>query len=154
MYEEVRRIEQGIASDPTQAIGSAKELIETTCKTILAERGKPVTDKPEALPLVRCTAEELQLVPSNVPDATKGAETIKKLLGNLLTIERRLRGVPIDVVLLDVGSILLGSSDRLFFASTRGGPRRGRGRRGIGGWRTGGSTRRGWLRGVAARRRG
>jgi len=86
LADEIRRIEQGVAADPTQAIGSAKELIETTCKTILTERGKPVTDKPELLPLVRRTAEELKLVPDRVPESAKGAEYIKKLLGNLGTV--------------------------------------------------------------------
>lgn len=85
LVEEIRRIERGVNGDPTQAIGSAKELVETCCKTILAERGKPVTDKPELLPLVRRTADELCLLPDKVPHGAKGAEIIKKLLGNLST---------------------------------------------------------------------
>jgi hypothetical protein len=51
-------------------------LVETACKTtIFAERGKPVTGKQEVIPLVRRTAEELQLLPANVSDA-KGADVI------------------------------------------------------------------------------
>jgi hypothetical protein len=83
LMQEIRRIEHGVETDPAQAIGSAKELIETCCRTILAERGKPVTDKPELQPLVRRTAEELKLVPDSVPVAAKEAESIRKLLGNL-----------------------------------------------------------------------
>lgn len=86
LMHEIRRVEQGVETDPTQAIGSAKELIETCCKTIMAERGKPITDKPEIQPLVRRTAEELKLVPDGVPESAKGAEYIKKLLGNLATV--------------------------------------------------------------------
>lgn len=42
------------------------------------------------LPLVRRTAEELQLVPDRVPDAAKGADVIKKLLGNLAVVSQSL----------------------------------------------------------------
>jgi hypothetical protein len=34
-------MEAPIETDPSQAVGTAKELIDTYCKTILAERGKP-----------------------------------------------------------------------------------------------------------------
>jgi hypothetical protein len=43
LSEQIRRAEQSVESDPALAIGTAKELIQTCCKTILAERGKPVT---------------------------------------------------------------------------------------------------------------
>jgi hypothetical protein len=42
LAEQIRRLESSIETDPSLAIGTAKELIETCCKTILAERGKPV----------------------------------------------------------------------------------------------------------------
>lgn len=41
LAEQIRRIEHSVESDPTLAIGTAKELVETCCKTILLERGKP-----------------------------------------------------------------------------------------------------------------
>ncbi len=66
-------------SDPAQAIGSAKELVETCCKTILSECGKPCTDKPDVLPLVRRTMEELQLLPDGIPESAKGSRAIKAL---------------------------------------------------------------------------
>jgi hypothetical protein len=39
MGEHIRRIEGAIDTDPAAAIGSAKELVETTAKTILDQRG-------------------------------------------------------------------------------------------------------------------
>jgi 23S rRNA pseudoU1915 N3-methylase RlmH len=42
LAEQIRRMESSIKADPSLAIGTAKELIETCCKTILAERGKSV----------------------------------------------------------------------------------------------------------------
>jgi hypothetical protein len=86
LMQQIRRIERSVDIDTAQAIGSAKELVETCCKTILLERGKPVTDKPDVQPLVRRTAEELKLVPDKVPELAKGAESIKKLLGNLAAV--------------------------------------------------------------------
>lgn len=33
---------ESVDEDPALAVGTAKELIETVCKTIMEERGKPV----------------------------------------------------------------------------------------------------------------
>jgi hypothetical protein len=87
---QIKRIEHSIDSDPAQAIGSAKELLETCCKTILAERGKESLERLDVQPLVRRTMEELQLVPEGVPEEAKGARTIKALLGNLASIGQNL----------------------------------------------------------------
>jgi hypothetical protein len=86
LAEQVRRIEQSIESDPALAIGTAKELVETCCKTILAERGKPVAGTPDMPTLTKETLKELKLVPDDVPDAARGSDVIKRLLHNLGTI--------------------------------------------------------------------
>lgn len=90
IHRQTNRMASAIEDDPDLAIGTAKELIETCCHTILAERGKPVDDKPELLPLVRRALEELKLVPDGIPDDQKGAKTIKALLGNLATVTQSL----------------------------------------------------------------
>jgi hypothetical protein len=86
LAEQIRRIEQSIESDPPLAIGTAKELIETTCKTILAERGKPITGTPDIPTLTKETLKELKLVPDSVPDSARGSDVIRRLLSNLGTI--------------------------------------------------------------------
>jgi hypothetical protein len=86
LAEQIRRIEASIETDPSLAIGTAKELIETCCKTILAERGKPVTGTPEISVLTKDTLKELKLVPEGISDAARGADVIKRLLSNLGTI--------------------------------------------------------------------
>ncbi|MGH9891755.1 MAG: abortive infection family protein [bacterium] len=86
LAEQIRRLEASVESDPSLAIGTAKELVETCCKTILAERGKPVVGTPEMPALTKATLKELKLVPEGVPDGTRGAEVIKRLLANLGTI--------------------------------------------------------------------
>lgn len=86
LEEQIRRIEDSIESDPSLAIGTAKELIETCCKTILAERGKLVSGTPKISTLTKETLKELKLVPEGIPDAARGADVIKNLLSNLGTI--------------------------------------------------------------------
>jgi len=86
MADQIRRMESAVESDPSLAIGTAKELIETCCKTILAERGKPVSGTPDISTLTKETLKELKLVPEGIPEAARGADVIKRLLSNLGTI--------------------------------------------------------------------
>ncbi len=86
LAEQIRRLEASVETDPSLAIGTAKELIETCCKTILAERGKPVTGTPDVSTLTKETLKELKLVPEGVHEAARGADVIKRLLSNLGTI--------------------------------------------------------------------
>src|SRR5262249_3675379 len=58
----------------------------TCCKTILAERGKPVAGTPDVSTLTKETLKELRLVPEGIPEAARGADVIKRLLNNLGTI--------------------------------------------------------------------
>jgi len=90
LAEQIRRIEQSIDTDPALAIGTAKELIETCCKTILAERKKSVVGKSDIPTLTKAAFKELKLVPEDVPEKVKGARTIKVLLSNLATIAQGL----------------------------------------------------------------
>ncbi len=86
LSEQIHRMEQSVETDPALAIGTAKELIETCCKTILAERGKPVSGTPEISTLTKETLKELKLVPDGVPESARGSDVIKRLLSNLGTI--------------------------------------------------------------------
>jgi hypothetical protein len=86
LAEQIRRLEAAVESDPSLAIGTAKELIETCCKTILADRGKPVSGTPDVSTLTKETLKELKLVPEGIPEAARGADVIKRLLSNLGTI--------------------------------------------------------------------
>jgi hypothetical protein len=90
LAQQVRRIEHAIETDPDLAIGTAKELIETCCKTILAERGKPVTGTPDIPALTKATLKELKLVPDGIPESARGSDVIKRLLSNLATVGKGL----------------------------------------------------------------
>ncbi|MCP9796691.1 abortive infection family protein [Cyanobium sp. Lug-B] len=84
--QQITRIEVAIINDPSLAIGTAKELVETCCKTILAERGVSFSKKADIPELVRLTAKELDLTPDDIPEKAKAADTIKRLLSNLASI--------------------------------------------------------------------
>lgn len=87
IQQQIKRMEQSIESDPALAIGTAKEMIETCCKTILAERGVPLPKKsPDISDLTKAVMRELRLVPEYVPEQARGADTIKRILGNLASI--------------------------------------------------------------------
>lgn len=86
LAQQVKRMEESIESDPPLAIGTAKELVETCCKTILAERNKPIAGNSDIPALTKATLTELRLVPQDVPQSARGSEVIKRLLSNLGTI--------------------------------------------------------------------
>lgn len=93
MRTQLARIEGSVDSDPSLAIGSAKELIETCCKTILTEcqvEYDPNWDVPQ---LAKATIKELKLTPDDIPDpkqdtpsARKAVDAMKILLQNLAAI--------------------------------------------------------------------
>ena len=86
--QQITRMEAAVANDdPGLAIGTAKELVETCCWTILNERGAKLEIKhPDINQLVKATAKELRLTPADISDAKAAADTIRKLLNNLGTI--------------------------------------------------------------------
>lgn len=51
--QQLGRIQRAIIDDPALAVGSAKELIESTAKVVLTEHGLPVDDKADLPALVR-----------------------------------------------------------------------------------------------------
>lgn len=86
LAEQIKRIEASVDSDPRLAIGTAKELFETCCKTILAERGIAVSGSPDIPALSKETFKALKLLPDNIPNSSKGSEIMKRLLSNLASV--------------------------------------------------------------------
>lgn len=84
--QQITRMEAAVLNDPGLAIGTAKELVETCCKTILTERSIEVSKTDDLPKLVKRTVKELRLTPKDIPDAAKAANTIRVLLSNLATI--------------------------------------------------------------------
>jgi Abortive infection C-terminus len=83
LARQLERLRGAVDDDPGLAIGTAKEMLETTCKTILEEHGvavDPAWDVPE---LLKATRRQLKLLPDDIPDAVRGADTMKRLLSSL-----------------------------------------------------------------------
>lgn len=84
--QQLTRMEGAVDTDPELAIGTAKEFVESICKSILDDRKVPHDKKDDLPALVKKTAKELQLTPSDIADTAKAADTIKRMLSNLGTI--------------------------------------------------------------------
>ncbi|MGH6793491.1 MAG: abortive infection family protein [Methyloceanibacter sp.] len=81
----VERIEAAVDTDPSLAVGSAKELLETTCKAILAACQVEIQKADDIPQLMRKTMKALSLLPDDIPERVRGVDTIRRLLNNLAT---------------------------------------------------------------------
>jgi Abortive infection C-terminus len=86
LLRQLDRIENSIDSDPWLAIGTAKELVETTCKTILTEMQITIDKNWDVSNLCFQVRNALKLTPNDIPNTSQAAQTVKMLLGNLATI--------------------------------------------------------------------
>lgn len=78
------------STNPTNAIGMAKELIESCCKTILEDLGIAWSKTDDVPQLTNKTMDALNLFPANVQETDPGADAIKAVLGNLRAIPSKL----------------------------------------------------------------
>ncbi len=86
LQRQIDRMRGSVDNDPGLAIGTAKELVETVCKTILSDRGIPPEKSWDVPRLVKETRKVLTLLPSDIDDSAKGAEVIRVLVNNLSTL--------------------------------------------------------------------
>lgn len=86
VVHQIRRLEDAVDKDPELAIGTAKEFLETLCKTILTELRIPF-EKDEDLPaLVKLTVKSLKVIPDGLEASGPTKKTITILLNNLSSI--------------------------------------------------------------------
>lgn len=90
MAKEIQRLENAVDRDPALAIGTAKELVESCCKTILTKRGVAFTKSDDLGDLTKKLSKELQLVPEGISDEAKGADNIRHILRNLTQLTNHL----------------------------------------------------------------
>ncbi|GAB3776666.1 hypothetical protein GCM10028818_22720 [Spirosoma horti] len=88
--EYVERINNAIEQDPALAIGSTKELVEAVLKTILTAIGGTIEKSDDVPRLLSKVQKALKLTPSDIDDASKGADIIKVLLSNLGQVVNKL----------------------------------------------------------------
>ena len=86
LANQITRMETAIENDPELAIGTAKELVETACKTVLEAMSIEVNKKWDLPQLLKETTKQLKVTPDSVRASAAGAESIRKVLGSLGSI--------------------------------------------------------------------
>jgi hypothetical protein len=80
---QINRMEAAIATEPDLAIGTAKELVETVCKTILDARGVEYTNTESMPALVRKARSALSQTPEQIANQASTENAIAKILASL-----------------------------------------------------------------------
>jgi hypothetical protein len=86
LTEHLRRIEQGVESDPAQAIGSAKELLETAAKLVLNQFDEDPEKYDTLQQLTKQAMRCLNPALDDLPTASKGAGAIKQVVAGLAQV--------------------------------------------------------------------
>lgn len=84
--QQINLMESSIENSPHVSIGLAKELIETSCKSIFDERKVEYDKNWELQKLMKETTKLLKLSPDDIPNETKAASSIKQILGSLSSV--------------------------------------------------------------------
>ena len=90
MTQQIKLMVSMQKTNPTEAIGKAKELIESCCKTILDEMGIPWGKDDKVSDLTKSVLNALELLPESVQSDNSGTKSVKALLGNLRAIPSEL----------------------------------------------------------------
>ena len=83
---QVTRMEAALGGDLELAIGTAKEFVETVCRTILKARGTELPNDDDLPALVKLTVKSVRVVPDGIDDRTKWEGTIVRLVNNLSSV--------------------------------------------------------------------
>jgi hypothetical protein len=81
--EHLERIDDSLDTDPSLAVGTAKELVESVSKNILDDCGVAYTSHDKVGDLVNKVRKALKLLPEDIDDSARGSKLIKTLLSNL-----------------------------------------------------------------------
>lgn len=84
--QQINLMESSIEKSPHISIGLAKELIETSCKSIFDERKVKYDKNWELSKLMKETTKLLKLTPDNIPNQARAASSIKQILGSLSSV--------------------------------------------------------------------
>ena len=86
--QQIDAIENAVESAPNFAFDLSKTLIESVCKTVLADIGQSADPNWDAPKLLKETTSRLNLLPRNHPDPAKTRDSVEKTLrGMLQTIQ-------------------------------------------------------------------
>ena len=84
--QQINLMESSIETSPYQAIGVAKELIETACKSIFKSRQEEYNKSWDLSKLMKETTKLLKITPDNISNEAKAASSIRQILGSLSAV--------------------------------------------------------------------
>lgn len=82
--QQIQAIEHALESVPDFAFDLSKTLVESVCKTVLADIGKPADSKWDCPKLLRETLNQFSLMPADHPDPAKGRESVTRTINGML----------------------------------------------------------------------
>lgn len=82
--QQIHAIEAALASVPDFAFDLSKTLVESVCKTVLADIGQPADPNWDAPKLLKETTARLALLPRGHPNPAKARDSVKKTVNGLL----------------------------------------------------------------------
>jgi hypothetical protein len=82
----INTMTDAIHKDTDLAIGTAKELLETTCKSILKQKGESIDPNWTLPQLLKATTNILDFTPKEADDPDKADKAIRQILGGIATI--------------------------------------------------------------------
>lgn len=82
--QQIHAIENALESMPDFAFDLSKTLVESVCKTVLADIGQPADPNWDAPKLLKETTNRLALLPRNHPDPAKARDSVEKTIRGLL----------------------------------------------------------------------
>jgi hypothetical protein len=82
--QQIHAIEGALESVPDFAFDLSKTLVESVCKTVLADIGQPAHPNWDGPKLLRETTNRLALLPRNHPDPARGRDSVEKTIRGLL----------------------------------------------------------------------
>ena len=86
--KQIEAIENALESIPDFAFDLSKTLVESVCKTVLADIGQPADPNWDAPKLLKETTNRLNLLPRNHPNPAKARDSVEKTIrGMLQTIQ-------------------------------------------------------------------
>jgi len=82
--QQIHAIENALLSVPDFAFDLSKTLVESVCKTVLADIGQPADPNWDAPKLLKETTNRLTLLPRDHPDPAKASDSVAKTIRGLL----------------------------------------------------------------------
>jgi len=82
--QQIRAIENALENVPDFAFDLSKTLVESVCKTVLADIGQATEANWDAPQLLKETTNRLSLLPRNHPDPAKARDSVTKTMRGLL----------------------------------------------------------------------